>query len=239
MDIYTKEYRILSCDVDPMRRLRLSRLFTMLQEAAIAHTEALGAGRAKTLDKGYLWVVTLQQAKIARLPVYDEKIRLLSAPGETMHSIFPRYYRIEDAQGNELVNASALWTLMNMNTRAMVFPHQAGVSVPGAKPGWKTFFPAPPKLPTSGEETEFTVPYSYTDINGHMNNTKYIDLAEDLMPSELRGARAVEVSVEYTGEAKCGDRLLLSQSAEEGRFLMSGKTEKRLFRLGIIYNNRK
>ncbi len=235
MSIYEKEYQILSCDVDPQRRLRLSRLFTMLQEAAIAHTEALGAGRAKTLDKGYLWVVTLQQAKIARLPVYDERIRLLSAPGDTMHSIFPRYYRIEDAAGNELVNASALWTLMDMNTRVMVFPHTAGVCVPGAKPGWKTFFPTPPKLPAEDAETEFTVPYSYTDINGHMNNTKYIDLAEDLMSPALREARAVEVSVEYTGEARCGDRLILSRNEENGRFLLTGKTEKRLFRLGIVY----
>lgn len=235
MDIYTKEYKILSCDVDPMRRLRLSRLFTMLQEAAIAHTEALGAGRAKTLDKGYLWVVTLQQAKIARLPVYDERIRLLSAPGETMHSIFPRYYRIEDAEGNELVSASALWTLMNMDTRAMVFPHEAGVSVPGAKPGWKTFFPAPPKLPAGENETEFTVPYSYVDLNGHMNNTKYFDLAEDLMPEELRAGEVRDISVEYTGEARLGDRMILSRSAENGLFLLSGKTEKRLFRIGMKY----
>ena len=235
MDIYVKDYQILSCDVDPMRRLRLSRLFTMLQEAAIAHTEALGAGRAKTLDKGYLWVVTLQQAKIARLPVYDEKVRLTSLPGEMMHMIYPRYYRLEDEQGNELVNASALWVLVDQTSRALTEPAKTGVYIDGVKPDGRTLFPRPPKLPAGENETEFTVPYSYVDLNGHMNNTKYFDLAEDLMSEELRAGEVQDISVEYTGEARHGGRMILSRSAENGLFLLSGKTEKRLFRIGMKY----
>ncbi|MBQ2455243.1 MAG: hypothetical protein II499_04040, partial [Firmicutes bacterium] len=64
MDVYRFEYRLRSCDVDARRRFRLSRLFEMLQEAAIAHTELLGAGRSSTLDRGFLWVVTLQNLYI-------------------------------------------------------------------------------------------------------------------------------------------------------------------------------
>ena len=71
MSIYSIEYKILSSDTDANRTLRLSRLMTMLQEASIAHTTALGMGREMTLDRGLLWIVTLQQAKITRLPVYD------------------------------------------------------------------------------------------------------------------------------------------------------------------------
>ena len=67
MSIYRKEYTLLSSDVDAQRRLRLSTLFTMLQEASIAHTTELGMGREKTLDQGLLWIVTLQQASIRRL----------------------------------------------------------------------------------------------------------------------------------------------------------------------------
>ena len=63
MSVYEKSYRLLSSDVDAQQRLRLSRLFTFLQEASIAHTTALGMGREKTLDKGLLWIVTLQQVK--------------------------------------------------------------------------------------------------------------------------------------------------------------------------------
>ena len=96
MSIYETEFEILASDVDMHRRLRLSRLFTMIQEISIAHTKALGMGRDKTLDRGLLWVVTMQRVDVKRLPVYDEKVKLETWAGRTMHVMFPRYYRMTD-----------------------------------------------------------------------------------------------------------------------------------------------
>ena len=236
MEAYECSYKILASDTDLYRRLRLSRLFTLLQEAAIAHTELLGAGKEKTLDRGLLWVITRQQAEITRLPVYNETIRLTSLPGNMMHAFFPRYYRITDVEGNELVNAAALWALMDRESRTMAAPEKAGVTVSGAAPLWKAIWPRAPKLPATEETRTFRVPYSYLDLNGHMNNTRYFDLAEDLMPAGLRAAAVRDIRMEYTGEARPEETLTLRCSAENGEFLLSGEAEKRLFRLGLRYD---
>ena len=90
MSVYRQELLLRSKDVDMFRRLRTSELFRLLQEASIRHTEQLGMGRDKTLDKGILWVLLLQSAEIARMPEYDERIVLKSWPGRTMHLLFPR-----------------------------------------------------------------------------------------------------------------------------------------------------
>ncbi len=235
-EIYRRDCKILSSDTDCLRRLRLSRLFTFLQEAAIAHTEALGMGRAKTLDRGLLWIVTLQQAKITRLPVYDELVTLESVPGQTMHTFFPRFYRLTDASGNELVNAAALWALMDCNTREMVFPEKHGIRIDALPAPWKTFFPRPPKLPENASESVFTVPYSYADLNGHMNNTRCFDLAEDLLPDEVRRGNVREILSEYTGEARTGETLRLELSRTGGEVRLCGTGSKRLFRISMQYD---
>ena len=235
-EYYEQAYTVLSSDTDVFQRLRISRLFTLLQEAAIAHTTELGFGREKTLDKGYLWVITVQQALISRLPRYDERITLTSLPGEMMHAFYPRYYRMTDEEGNELINASALWTLMNRETRGFVFPDESGVIIEGSMPDGQAFYPRPPKMPQNGESTLFTVPYSYTDLNGHMNNTRYFDLAEDLMPEELRRANIQEISAEFSGEARYGDTLTLTAEVRDNTFLLAGAGEKRLFRIGMRYD---
>ena len=111
MSVYTAELRLRNKDVNLHRRLRTAMLFELMQEASIRHTEELGMGRKMTLDRGLLWMVTLQRAEIARMPEYDECITLESWPGETMHLLFPRYYRVLDEGGNTLVSASALWGL--------------------------------------------------------------------------------------------------------------------------------
>ena len=236
MSVYAFDYRILSSDTDANRNLRLSRLFTMLQEASIAHTTELGMGREKTLDRGLLWIVTLQQAKITRLPVYDEPIRLRSWPGKTMHLLFPRYYRIEDRRGNSLVEASALWALMDQNTRRVVFPELYGIKIRGVHTGRELALPASPRMPQGEQTGSFTVPYSYVDLNGHMNNTRYFDLAEDLMPPELRARRITSIQTEYAKEAREGDTILLRQETAPDAFLLCGEQNgQKLFRLALTY----
>ena len=236
MSIYQYDYRILSSDTDANRRLRLSRLFTMLQEASIAHTTALGMGREKTLDRGLLWIVTLQQARITRIPVYDEAIRLKSWPGKMMHLLFPRYYRIEDERGNALVEASALWALMDEKTRRVVFPEQYGVKIRGVHTGKEIPLPVAPMPPQSQQTSVFTVPFSYVDLNGHMNNTRYFDLAEDRMPDTLRSRPPVGVQTEYAREARLGAVVTLREELSKDRYLLSGEDDgQRLFRLALNY----
>ena len=235
MEPYLHEYKILSSDTDLCRRLRLSRLFTLLQEAAIAHTEALGFGRSMTLDRGCLWVVTLQEIRILRLPVYDETVRLESVPGETMHTLYPRYYRISDQNGEDLLTAASIWTLIDEKERKMTSPKETGVLIHGIDAPWESFFPRPPKSASDADELRWTVPYSATDLNGHMNNAKYIDLAEDLMPDELRRRRIRQIRAEYACELRLGEELRLCREQRDGSFLLSGHLARRVFRIGLEY----
>ncbi|MDO4866838.1 MAG: thioesterase [Clostridia bacterium] len=219
--IYRQSLKLLSSDVDMYRRLRLSRLFTLLQEAAIAHTEALGMGREKTLDKGVLWALTMQRVIVRRLPEYDEAVELTSWPGETMHVLFPRYYRLADSRGESLVESSALWVLMDAETRGRVYPDDYGITIPGVKLGGEPPMPRVLGMPGTGE-LPFTVPYSYVDLNGHMNNARLLDLAEDLMPEGLRARPVRSIEAEYRAEAKPGETLMLRTREDGALFTLAG-----------------
>ncbi len=232
---YNLRYKVLSSDVDPVRRLRLSRLFTLLQEAAIAHTEALGFGRKKTLDRGFLWVLALQEIQVSRLPFYDEQIILESVPGETMHTLYPRYSRILDDNGNELLNVSSIWTLIGEDDRTMAAPERTGVLIHGMDVEWKPAFPRTPKSASDDSPRSWTVPYSMTDLNGHLNNARYVDLAEDAMPAVLRARRLKRIQAEYASEIRFGESMALSAELQESCFLFSGSAGKRVFRLRFDY----
>ena len=235
MSVYTTELRLRNKDVNLHRRLRTAMLFELMQEASIRHTEELGMGRKMTLDRGLLWMVTLQRAEIARMPEYDECITLESWPGETMHLLFPRYYRVLDEGGNTLVSASALWALVDQETRRMIFPDRYGVHVEGCVTGHEIELPSPPRKAQGGEASRFTVPFSYLDLNGHMNNTRYFDLAEDLIPAAAEGRALREIQVEYSSEARLGDTLSITLEQDGGCFFISGDTEKKIFRMRLCY----
>ena len=145
MSVYKKEIHLRSRDVDLYRRLRTSTLFEFLEDVSIRHTEELGVTREKTLDRGLLWMVTLLRAEISRMPEYDEHVTLESWPGETMHLLFPRYYRLLDAAGETLVSASAIWTLVDAKLRRVVFPDRYGIRIDGETTGHEIALPSPPR----------------------------------------------------------------------------------------------
>ena len=118
---YERTLRIRSQHVTCCRRLRLSVLLEFFQEASIAHTEALGMGREKTLDRGLLWIITKQHVGIRRMPEYDEEITIRSWPGEMMHVLFPRFYEVVSG-GDVIITGSALWMLIDAESRGFIFP---------------------------------------------------------------------------------------------------------------------
>ncbi len=235
MSIYCREILLRSRDVDMFRRLRTSELFRLLQEASIAHTEQLGMGREKTLDKGLLWILLLQNAEITRMPEYDENIVLKSWPGKTMHLLFPRYYSLETAAGEHLLSASALWGLVDQNTRKMIFPEKYGIAIEGVSTGREIALPSAPHRLDCTDSMPFRVPFSYVDINGHMNNARYFDLVEDCIPAAAEGKALKSILVEYSNEARCGESFTVSWCRSGEDYYVCGEGEKSVFRMELKY----
>ena len=236
MSVYSETILLRSKDVDLYRRLRTSELFRLLQEAAIRHTEQLGMGRDKTLDKGILWVLLMQRAEITRMPEYDEEIVLKCWPGRTMHLLFPRYYSVETSAGEPLLKASALWSLLDAKTRKVVFPEKFGIEIEGILTGDEIAMPSSVRKADCGREQDFTVPYSFVDLNGHMNNTRYFDLAEDCIGAAAAGALLKNISVEYQNEARLGETLHLRWGEDSsGEYFLCGETSRDVFRMRLRY----
>ena len=194
MSEYRKTFRLKAEHVDCFRKLRIPVLMRLFQECCIAHTEQLGMGREKTLDKGLLWVVNAETVRIDRMPEYDEEITLVCRPGRTQIGRASRFMSVLGTNGETLARVGAMWSLIDISSRRMTDPAENGITVEGESlPG--DLLPAM-SLPVRayGNERVFTANYSCVDINGHMNNAAYIDLALDLIPPE---------EVKNVSEVKC------------------------------------
>lgn len=231
MNTYQQTFTLKNADVNMYRCLRTSRLFEMLQEASIAHTQQLGAGREKTLDKGFLWVVTLQRCEIYRMPEYDETITLETWPGKTMHVLFPRYALIKDKYSNVIIRSSALWTLIDKETRHFIFPEDHDIHIDGKA---DENIPLPNALPslTEGTHVSFDVPFSYVDLNGHMNNTRYFDLTDDI--SNKQNKKCIEA--EYKTELHWKDHVDIIHQSNDQQHLFTGMhSDTQAFKIRIQY----
>ena len=134
---------------------------------------------------------------------------------------YPRATVAYDAQGNELFRCIALWILMDLTTRAMVVPGKSGIEYHGITRGGELPSPkslTPKNLPCS---TERKVRFGQLDRNGHMNNTKYLEWAMDLLPGSFHREHPLKgFTVCYLNEARESDRVTLHHSLEENVLLV-------------------
>ena len=235
MELFSRKYTIRSRDVDLFSRLRTSQLFELMQEAATDHSERLGVGIFEIRKQNLMWVLARQSVEIARLPRYGEQIVLETWPVRTVHSLYPRYYRILGAAGEPLLSSAAIWMLIDRDARVLVPSTRSGIEFDFDKRGCEIALSSPPRRFFTDQSRAFTVPFSYADMNGHMNNTRYFDLADDLCPAAAEGREPKAVHVEYAAELLPGQSCELFYGMCEGRFYLKAGDEKPLFRLVIDY----
>lgn len=225
--VYEKTLPVRSSDCDMWRRMRLSAFFRHLQDAAGAHAEELGGGHAQTLDRGFLWVLARIRLEFARLPVYDETVTLRTWPGPMAHAVYPRHYVVEDAAGAVLARGASMWLLMDEKTRRMVFPKQTGVTVEGGLRGGELALPGPLRLPEPAGKTARTARYSDADLNGHVNNTRYLDWMDDLFPPEFhRDHELRALQINFSSEIRPGETVTLEYGGGAEDFTVVGRSDR-------------
>jgi acyl-ACP thioesterase len=105
----------------------------------------------------------------------------------------------------------SLWVLMDPASRAMVLPGKSGVAIEGTVRGLEPAIPRSLAPQAMANQMLRRVHYTQLDVNGHMNNTRYLDWVEDLLPAEFHREHPVkEFTICYLNEALEGEEVALN-----------------------------
>lgn len=207
--LFTQQETVQPQDVTPYGNLKLSRLLEYVQQIAGAHCDAAGLSWAAVSNRGLFWAVLRHRIQIERLPRQGETLTLETWPLPTTRTAYPRAVRCLNSQGEVLFQVMSFWVLMDIHTRAMVLPGKNGIDVPGLCRGIE--IPTPGTL-VPGVHTQqmlWSVTSRDLDVNGHVNNARYLDhtapLAEQFFPEQT----PKQVSVCYFSEVLPQDAVTL------------------------------
>ena len=207
---YRESFTLSDLHLDCHRRLKPSVLLYFVQEVSSKHAAMLGSDWETLADKNLFWAIIRHKVQITRMPEAGETITLETWPMPTTRVAYPRATVAYDENGNELFRTVALWVLMDLQTRAMVLPGKSGVIVNGLIRGKELDIP-PSILPKTLENHVVrTVGYTELDRNGHMNNTRYLDWVDDLLPAAFHQDHPMkEILLCYLTEAREGQQIRL------------------------------
>ncbi len=235
---YTQEFRIASYQADVSARIKPSAILEIMQEMAGAHAEMLDVGRSRLLPMNLAWVLTRVEVRMDRYPVSGEAITVETFPMPNRRVFFPRYFVFRDAQGNQIGCAGSIWVVLDIHTRKManaaeiapLLPDNSDLTAPMGMPATVEEIP--------GEEQEsFRSPvYTDLDMNGHVNNTRYLDwCCNELGIDTMRSATMKQFAVNFNQEILPGQEVRTALRREGDRFSFSGfEGDKRHFDVGGV-----
>lgn len=215
--VFEQTHTLTALHVDRWGRCKHSVLLYLAQEAATGHCDILQLDWDTMAKKNLFWAVIRTRAQINRLPTLGETVTVKTWPMPTTRTAYPRAVSICDREGNELVRIISLWVLMDTENRTMVLPGKSGVDVAGQLLGSE--LDAPGSLMPKESENTLVRQVNYTDLdrNGHMNNTRYLDWVDDLLPADFHREHPLrEFTVCYLSEAKEGQTLSMQYQLSDG-----------------------
>ena len=238
---YSFIFKIASFDTDSADRIRLSAVLRYQQEAGEQHLGPAGLGWRELSDHGIAFVASRWHTAIHRLPTLEEEVTLTTWHRDRKGPRFFRCYEWRDAAGNVLIEGVMQFALVSVTDHRLLRGDEfmALAPLPDATRGVACADPGRFALTDPTDAGTYAVRWSDIDRNGHMNNTRYADLAWDFLPSHLQGGTPCDVELYFAGESRQGDTLSVVASLEQdGKICVAADTDRgRTFAAKITFCN--
>ncbi|MBQ7646619.1 MAG: hypothetical protein IJS94_05055, partial [Clostridia bacterium] len=170
-------------DFHPDREIKGSSLLKMMQLAATMDTEKYGMGYDDLMKDGLAFVAYKTVLEICSpMPeLAPVNVRTWNRPKRSVKYV--RDYVV--TSGDTLIaRSTSEWAMMNFEKRTLAKPNEIKRSMEeiDEDAGLEIFGRIMPEPDTLCGEYEQKPRYSELDVNGHINNTVYLDLCEDVSP---------------------------------------------------------
>lgn len=208
--MYTYEINVGYSVVDAALHMTVPAILDCFQDAAIFEAENGSITVDFLYSRNLAWLLSSWQIVIDRRPALNERIQITTFPYDFKGFLGYRNFMVTDAEGNRIITASSIWTLIDTEKRRPVKPAQELID--GYELAEKLDMDYAPRKIALLEEAcstavqkEFQVRKYQIDSNLHMNNVQYVRLAMETLPED---AEIRELRAEYRKPAVYGDRLM-------------------------------
>lgn len=225
---HTCTFHVRCSDCGPNGRMLPGALLRLSQQIATDHCDRLGMDAAFYQRTHTAFLLAKTALEWSRVPAEKETLTLITRPEMPKRAVFKRIIEVWDEQQQMIGVVDSRWVLVDTDTRRILRhlpPEYEGI--PYAEQ-------VEQELPIRFPKPETTVPagtavasYTYCDINGHMNNTRYADAACDALPLELLQNNLVQaMTINYHRELPMGESCQLERGqVEPGLWYVEGQRD--------------
>jgi acyl-ACP thioesterase len=205
--MYQLESKVRYSEMNTKGHLTYHALLNYLQDSSTLHSEELGESGKALFAKNMAWVLSFWQICIEDMPEGSESITVSTWPYQTKGMLGLRNFCMDNEKGERIVKANSIWVLIDpRNGRPVRITDEVASHYIDEPKLEMEYCDRKIAVPSIYEEMpSITVPKYFIDTNNHVNNAKYVMVAEEYLPEEYA---VKEIRVEYKKAAVLGDVII-------------------------------
>jgi acyl-ACP thioesterase len=215
---YVEAHVVSPRECDAAGRMRADAWFTWFQNAALEHLRIMDLERHGAMPDNIVWVLLdVQASGLSNYVKAGDELRLITSPTPSMHWLYPRAYEASHADGRPVVSATTTWVLMDAVTRRMTRNAEIHTMHNNEARGLTSVrFQPPAILDAPTAIRAFEPSPEDIDLNGHVNNARYIAWLENTLTDA--GYELLSVGAQYKSEILPGMALISEFAADGDRY---------------------
>ena len=220
----------------PQEGWKLSSVFQELQDVAGEAASRWKADGEDLKKLGLMWVIVRYEVFFERplLPGDGLCFRTWALPFR--HKMSQRNVLLLDSNGGIVLKAAGVWAVVDREMRKMIEPADYPLSFETEVGDVSLSRPSAPEKTELLHHLSYAVQAADLDMNQHMNNTRYFDLAESVLPASDREKTLRLVRAAFFNEARLGETIELSWGEERDvRFFSGRKDDTACFEVSLHY----
>ena len=237
--ILENEYTVKLSEIGKDNKVTNKAILSYLEDIGGIHSNMAGYGVFEIVQTHLSWILLGWRVQVIRRPKYAEKIKIRTWSKGVVKFYTYRDFEVYDEQGNIIIKASSKWVLLDIEKGKIVriepelmakYEPEVNKSVFGIEEFDKV------KEPDKYQyETEYSVRRADIDVNNHMHNLNYIELANEALPEDVyRGALFNDVRITYKKEIKYGDIVKCKYAFKEDKHIVVIKSQDEMVIHAII-----
>ena len=212
---FREKTTIQSADVDMRGVLRPTALLAKLEDVGGHQMIAFPPSNDDLRERGLAFITSRMVIQIRKELRENMEVDMETWATDSRGLSFNRCYRMLH-DGEVAADVYSSWALLNFEEHTLVRVHDFGEVGGEQYPPLTLDIPLRVRMPAAEEYTEVAkrkIYYSDVDLNGHLNNTKYLNMLCDFVPGiENKSLRGINIS--YVTEAPLGEELTVLCKAD-------------------------
>lgn len=223
--IFNEKFKIQSKDIGKGNCIKNRGILEIFENIATHHSDLAGYGPNDIEKTQMSWILLDWKVKVLKRPQYGQILNV-NTWGRTMKKVYTyRDFEMYDEENELCVIGTSKWTLVDINTGRI---EKLNDEI------YEKYELEDRDVFNIGELDKIKIPEEYSneiiykvsrrdiDLNGHMHNLYYLDLAYEVLPDDVYEKRPFnDFRVQYKKEVKFGDIVRCRYTQYEGKYIVT------------------